>query len=194
MGNERIFISEEDFQLQDVEIHPVTASWDLDDYRLIVEAFTKLVLDDTIENWSLTQISLLLDCTNLNSIEDAILTYYKIDKSATKPSRYVYKYSIKPNTGLFRVVKDEYYPVGNLFRPIEPSMIEIPLDVLIRVAEQNGGAETRIQELNNCEIIVTQNPQLLEYTGWVVAYTTERGERLNVFYINPETGELESGR
>jgi hypothetical protein len=168
--------------------------WNEGDYLRLASAIHESVWDESLEKWELRKVSYGMHCNDLdNGFQDAIYTFYKIDRIRKQNSRLVSELIINPRKSYARVEKNEYYPQRNRWATINLGDLVISAESAIEIAEKAGGSQTREKVENKCEIFVSLNPDLGKYEGWQVVYTPDStGYLLDVFNVNPFTGELET--
>lgn len=163
-------------------------SWTQGEYFIIAEAVNKLVWNDTLDDWNLYEMDFFLECQdNPSGFERSFMTFFKTIPDDSKGYT-VRDFSIEP----------KYKYVGlrggaNYSRPlfgwksIGLTNLKINADDALRIAEEYGGRNTRLELNNDCRIRLFLMPEM--YTGWQIWYEADGLPKFKIM-IDPLTGKI----
>jgi len=165
--------------------------WKPADYYLIAQTLHELIWEEPLVAWNMSLIIFDWDCENFDKgPQQAHFRYYKAEKMRERKSRFVSDVLVNPLENMVSGLREEHYPRVVLWDAIDLAKLGVSAEEALDIAEKNGGAETRAAVGNSCQISVILNPALPDYDGWQVMYTGNSLGVVDLYYIDPETGEL----
>lgn len=183
-------IEELDFTVP--ELYENLVQWSQNDYLEITKSLNKHVWHDNLDDWLLYRMIFGTRCQdNPSGFENGTLTYYKTI-FRNNQIRYTTRDMIaspKYMSIIWGGGTEYPHPLFG-WKNIDLNKIKITAEDALRIAEENGGQETRLSVQNKCDIHVI----LLRgnYDGWLVYYNNRLGST-NGFEvrINYTTGKIE---
>ncbi|RJP48911.1 MAG: hypothetical protein C4583_13400 [Anaerolineaceae bacterium] len=165
-------------------------NWKQSDYLMIAKALNQYVWKDTLGGWELYEMSFFLDChDNPSGFERSFMTYFKTISSYGEKKIYAVRdFSILPKYAYVEWRGGKNYP-RPLFgwKRIDFETLHINAEDALRIAEENGGKNIRLEFNNNCRIKVFLVPEI--NTRWRVWYSVEGIPELELV-IDPLTGKI----
>lgn len=161
------------FALNDVTpepplLNPFSAvQWTESDYFLIAQALYQFVWNESIEDWSLWDLTFAMRCGDVsNGPQTAYFTFYKVVQVREQESRLKRQLNIDPSNNSVSWSEIEYYPNLVHLRPLDLSQHKLSVTEVLQIAERNGGGEARAAVDNNCIVRI----QLFNSNIWRVSY------------------------
>lgn len=161
--------------------------WNQGDYLKIANTLNGFVWKDTLEGWSVYQMSFQADCQEYPSLRNADFIFYKtiFDKG-----RILYT-----TRGIH--IEPAYLNVewggGALYphplwewKGMEANSLQVTAEDALRITEENGGREARLKLNNQCDINLLLFPE--KYPGWLVTYNG--AYEYPRFQIDPYNGNI----
>jgi hypothetical protein len=162
-------------------------NWSQRDFLMIADAVNQKVWGDSLNDWKLYRMDFSTDChINPNGFEEGRIVFFKAD--VNKINKYVIReFLIKPKYG--------YVEWGGGARASRPlfgwksvnTNRFISADDALKIAEVNGGKDTRIRSSNNCGILLDLVPETSE--EWSIDYLVDGLPEFGIT-INPSSGEI----
>jgi len=170
---------------------PVT--WTQADYFQIVDAFYKLVLHDSLDDWQLNSMDVALRCEDVDvGWQDGRFEFFKIVKDENNQEILISRFiDVDPSSKVVLLWEREFTPYIINRSSIDLTSMKFDSEKVLQIAEDNGGREVRLSLNNACSIRTSLSPDSAEYHGWSVVYTRSDTRR-TAFQINvdPLTGDI----
>lgn len=170
-----------------------SVNWAQSDYFQIVDAFYRLVLYDTLDDWELSSMSFVLGCADVDfGLQDGRFSFFKIVKNEHNEEVLVSRsIDVDPRYKIVLLWEREFYPYVITRSSIDLADIKFNSAEALQIAEDNGGQNLRLSLNNECSIGLSLSPDSAEYRGWYVYYTRRDNRRL-IFdlSIDPFTGDI----
>jgi len=165
-------------------------SWSQEDFLRIAQTLHQKIWQLPLGEQTLFNMTFSIDCSNVEqgSFDAAIFRTYQVIQVGGEKTRVEYTVSIFPSNNEMRTSKLEYYPSLGDYKTIDLAQYHITVDSALQIAEENGGAEKRLQFHNACLInAIAPGPN---GKGWRVIYVNidDRIEKYFEIAIDPETG------
>jgi hypothetical protein len=165
----------------------VSFSWAQGDFFKIAGTLGQFVWKDpmNMEDWSVKDVAFRTDCQdNLNGFDLASITYFTpIDVKGKRAytTRYI---EIDPYYSMVRWGSEATYPQPILlkWRSFNLATSTITAEEALRISENHGGKEARLQFNNKCVIYVSSSK---DNDKWHVDYISTNFAT----YVDPYTGE-----
>ena len=169
--------------------------WDIDDYMLIAHRVNEMFEKDSPGDWEFNMISGDWDCEHIDyGPQSAHFRMFKVYKTKKESFRMVNSIRILPRRNSIIWYIREESPVLFNWAVIDPRRLNISMGEAVEIAEENGGKETRAEEIDQCSLHVLYNPDGSFYGGWRVEYQNAISDRLDLYLISPETGEVKNSK
>lgn len=169
-------------------------NWTQADYFYIVDAFYRLILQDTLVDWQVNSMGFSLRCIDIEAgLQDGIFGFFKIVRNEDNQEILITRYiEIAPRHKLVLLWEREFYPYVITRSSIDLTQIKFDSERVLEIAEDNGGQEKRLSLQNACSIRTSLSPDSAQYRGWSVVYTPS-DNRTSGFHIivDPFTGEIQ---
>jgi hypothetical protein len=167
-------------------LYDAPVSWSQSDNLKIVSALDGFVWGDTVGRWNLFSMTFSTDCqSDLNGVSGSVFKYFKTNFDKGRIT-YTWR-QIEINSEYAYVAwgggAEFAHPLLG-WKSIDLSGLKISAEDAIRIAEENGGRETRSNVQNQCNIYLLLMPE--RYSGWLVDYQSTDFE----IQIDPDTGEI----
>lgn len=161
--------------------------WHQSDYLRIAIALRQFVWKDNIDSWNLYFAQFEANCEdNATGFRLADLYYYKTVFINGKIEYAARELLIAPEYGDVSVGAGMNFPHPLLgWKSLNLGTLKLAADDALRVAEQNGGKEFRLDAKNNCRIHVGINPNV-DAADWHVVYSSNDSSLFGI-YIDPYT-------
>jgi hypothetical protein len=161
--------------------------WSQSDNLKIVSALNQYVWKDTLDSWKLYGMIFNVDCQdNLNGLPGGDFEYFKTDFDKGKIIDTWREIEIAPEYSWVAWGGGAEFPHPILGRKsIDLNRLKVTAEEAIRIAEDNGGRDTRSRVQNRCSIHLSLRPQ--GFNGWVVDYGSSSDFEIQ---IDPYTGEV----
>ena len=151
--------------------------WTQEDYLNIVQALYKSIWNESINDWKLRYAWFSMKCDNVDDgPQFAHFIFYKVvqDPQETRVERQIY---VDPSNNAVGWVEVKYSPNLLQLHPIEIPKYKVTMSDALRIAEENGGQEIRIQADNECKV----SEELINSSdNWRVSYV----KTLDLFNID----------
>ena len=165
-------------------------NWTQREYLTITEALNQFVWKDVLNDWELYDMVFDLNCQdNPSGFERGGMTYFKtIPPDSGKKGYAVRDFFIDPKYTYVEWRGGANYP-RPLFgwKGIDLDNLRITAEDALRIAEENGGKNTRLRFNNNCRIKLTLEPE--RYAGWFIKYRVEGLPEFGIM-VDPFTGKI----
>ena len=178
-----------DGELPDV-VFEGAINWKQGEYWMIADALNQFVWKDTLDDWKLYEMNFLEDCKdNSGGFNSGSMTYFKIITNDNGKKVYTVRdFFIDPK---YRYVEwrggaDYTRPILG-WRSIDLSNLTINAEDALRIAEENGGKDTRLRYKNNCLIRMSLVPDI--QSRWHIWYSVEGLSKFDL-WIDPYTGKI----
>lgn len=173
------------------EITDTTFSWTQEDFLEVASALGKQVWDDPmdLEDWSVYFIIFQGDCRAPTGFNMASITYFKeIEKNCEKC--YVTRLiEIDTYESVVSWGSGATYPqTTDRWNGVDLAGAKITADDALRIAEENGGEDERLQDSNNCLIYTDASRE--NNDKWELTYITVTTPGIDM-YIDFYTGKHE---
>jgi hypothetical protein len=173
------------------ELTDTSISWTQADFLKIASALGELVWDDPmdlLDDWNIYYISFGGNCQDApDGFNYATITYYKtieVNGDEVYATRHI---EIYPNFSMVRWGSGAIYSQPILHRWNSFNVIEakVSADDTLRIADENGGKDVRLQVNDKCTIYISP---AIESNEWRLSYSVTPS--FNVF-VDLDTGEYE---
>lgn len=165
-------------------------NWTQGEYLMIAETINQIVWKDTLDDWELYGMVFDLNCQdNPSGFEKGGMTYFKtILPDSGKKGYTVRDFFVDPKYTYVEWRGGANYP-RPLFgwKRIDLDNLRINAEDALRIAEENGGKNTRLRFNNNCRIKLTLEPE--RYAGWFIKYRVDGLPKFEIM-IDPYTGKI----
>lgn len=142
--------------------------WTQSDYLKVANALSQFVWNEPLDSWLIFYLTFKNTCQdNLSGFDGFDAIYYKtVSGSRAYTARHIEVYPLASI-----VYWGDYadFPISSGWAAIDLSKFKITADNTLRIAEENGGAETRVRAHNDCRISISL-PASKEDNRWDVAY------------------------
>lgn len=176
-----------------VTISPSTklVEWNQSDYLRVAQALHQQTRQEPLGQQNLFAISFTIDCSELDdgTFSEATFSSFKVIGTGDDESRIEYSIVIRPSENLIRTYKGEFSPNIKTKEPINLLKFKISVGDALKIAENNGGAETRLKYKNNC-VVYIRAPES-GAAGWEASYSNNRDGVWQTIFdiaIDSETG------
>lgn len=180
---------------QDIDYSTTNPSvnWTQSDYFQIVDAFYKLILNDTLDGWQLNSMGFSLSCSEVDAgLQDGGFEFFKVVTNENNQEVLISRFiDVDPRYKVILFWEREFYPYVITRSSIDLSNLKFDSTKALQLAEDNGGQNRRLPLNNACDITLELSPDSAEYRGWNVTYIRRDSDRV-IFEINidPVTGEI----
>jgi len=168
-------------------------NWSFTDLLNIGQAFHQWHWKETINEWNLNKLEYQVDCKDAELAPYFVwLELFRISQAKGMKIRSTHTIQIGIPEAVVYWSESERYPVTENWRSIDLAQINISAEQALKIAEENGGHETRLFVENNCRIYLVapysaENEWLVRYAS----YSPDEGWRyLLEAYVDKETGEF----
>lgn len=162
--------------------------WTQSDYLKVANALSQFVWKEPLDGWLIYYLRFENTCQdNLSGFDSFTAIYYKtIGRGLGKmyTARYI---EIYPLASIVYWAGDTEFPISSGWAAIDLSKFKITADDALRIAEENGGIETRARAHNYCSISVNL-PAHKNDQRWDVAYYYSPSFEI---IIDPYSGKYE---
>jgi hypothetical protein len=149
-------------------------SWSQNDFLEVAQAYGQVIWQDDLNSWHLYKILFHGDCDSSDGkFTDADFLYYQEVTKGEEDLYSVHGIELSPEYGWLTWGGDSFYPRPRFFRWAEidkKSIVKVPAEEALTLAEQRGGSEFRKTVNNNCDISVIMWPAELQRAEWLVTY------------------------
>ncbi len=162
------------------------AEWKQADYLLIANALHQFLWGETTDDWNLNDMSFLGKCNDQFVFDIAKISYAK--PIGLQEYRF-HMIGIYPRAGEGEWGGSDF--PRSLFERqyfIDKEKLAIELEDALQIAENNGGAQTRLNVNDRCSVSVSLSPY--PYPQWEISYSLVP-TRIFEIKINAYTGEFE---
>ena len=189
-GDKEVFLPEE----RDVEenvwggpiLYELPVPWRQSDYLMVANALNHFVWKDTLDNWGLFSMDFSTNCQDIPSgFREGGFEFFKTSFADFGRLRYTTR-SLYMTPEYLSVVwgGDSNFPHPLLgWKGIDLSRVKISADDALKIADENGGREARLEVNDKCYASVHLRPEF--WNGWSVSI----GPFFKI-YIDSYTGEI----
>ena len=190
--NTDVFILREDEFEGDI-YSEISAFWDQEDYYKIAQTLHQQLWKLPLES-HLYHMIFSVNCTDVDEGGFSSASFYSTRAVQVNEEghRIDYEINIYPFDNRILTSRGEFGPTDGAAKPIELEKMKVTAEEAVRIAEENGAAEKRLEHDNRCSISVYM-PGSIE-KGWYVVYSSNYGEP-NFYYkmeIDPQTGKIKN--
>ena len=164
-------------------------SWNQSDYTKIVTALHEYVWNEGLDDWKLYYMYFDTPChDNLIGFELGKYYYFKTTFQYGRISYAGRGFLITPQYGDVEWGSGPNYPHPiQGWKSVDLNKVKITAEEALKIAEQNGGKETRLSVKNECKITA----KLSGYSGWkMFIYRYDTGSSIFSIEIDPSTGKM----
>jgi hypothetical protein len=162
--------------------------WTQSDYLQVANALSQLVWNETLDGWLIFFLAFQNTCQdNLSGFDGFEAIYYKTITGGFGKVYTARHIEIYPLASIVYWAGDTDFPISSGWAAINLRKFKITADDALRIAEENGGAETRARAHNDCRIGIYL-PAHTSDNRWDVAYYYS--PRFEI-YVDPYSGKYE---
>jgi hypothetical protein len=162
-----------------------------EDYYRVAQAFSRKYWQEPINESNLYVISFQMDCSDATRgiFTEAGFESFYIVGEGEEETRIEYSITIRPKIGILEAIRKEYRPNVYSWYSMGYENYIITAEEALQIAEQNGGAEKRVEIKNACYIDVLAPGR--DGKGWRVIYGNL--DRIGTYFeiaIDPQDGSF----
>jgi hypothetical protein len=168
-------------------------NWTQSDYFQIVDAFYKLVLQDSLDDWNINSIDLARRCKDADvGWQDGSFEFFKIVRDKNNQEILISRFiEVDPSSKVVLLWEREFSPYVVDRSSIDLAKIKFDGEKVLQIAEDGGGREARLSVNNACSIRVGLSPDSPKYRGWNSVYTrSDSGTSAFQINVDPFNGEI----
>lgn len=168
-------------------------SWNQSDYLKVASALHQFVWKENLKGWHIYSLYFFRGCQdNPTGFESGEITYFKaIYGPLSYTTRAINIYPI--GSGVSWGGKANFPRPLLGWKEIDLQRLKVAADDALKIAEENGGRDARLNFKNDCTIDVFLNPNPDRDDDWHIVYSNNRlptgSSSIFEMNINPYTGE-----
>lgn len=166
-------------------------SWNQADYLRIAQVLHEQSWGIPVRDQNMDSMLFRVDCADIDrgTFTYASFDFFQIIRTEEEETRIEYTISIRPSENSVYTSKQEFGPNMQIMKPIELERYRITAEQALRIAEEKGGSEKRLEIENDCYIdALAPGP---DHKGWRILYGNSM-DNINFLLeiaVNPQTGD-----
>jgi hypothetical protein len=191
-GNTNVFFSElrkdDELVWTGPALYKKSVQWNQSNFFTVTTALNEFVWNDKLDNWSVYRMIFNLYCQDdPKGFDDSTVTFFQPILINGRMRYATRDFLIFPSYLGVEWRGGAYYPRSLLgWKRIDLNKLKVHAEDALKIAEENGGKEVRLNSNNKCSISLLLYG---EFKGWQVNYSLVNGSRFDVT-IDPFTGKI----
>lgn len=181
-GNTNTFLPQSE-NFEPVSSEPVEiVQWSQMDYIRIAEAIHRQFWDNTLDDWKIQFMIFRADCEYVDQgPQQAVFEFYRITDPLFQRTGFEETINIDPATKSIVLKNGNLNSRSEYSRSIDLSRLKVSANEALKMAEDSGGREARLEIGNSCAVTAVLNPYEGS-EGWNIYYYNK--DSTNIFEIN----------
>lgn len=169
----------------------IAVEWKADNYFRIAGALHSQVYNEPLVSWKLHSVVFYTECQHIDQgAQKSVFEFYKITPSLFSRRGYEETITIEPASRSIWLKREGLHSRMIYKSSMDLAQLKVSADDAFRIAEENGGYETRMGVGNNCSVSAVLAPDGVAQ-NWIINYFNKDDAHLFDITIDQYTGRYE---